>query len=440
MRARLRSEWTWWGAALLGVAAMAWLGLVGFAWSDYDNEASGAFQALIRGDVWGFLELAPAYGGSLVLRAPFAAATAALGGGELAVYRAVSIPCLLAVAALAIVVVRRMTDRGRSTGARALVLGLCVANPITLRALELGHPEELLCAALSIGAVLAASSRRTLLAAILLGLAIATKAWAVLAIGPVLLALPVRRVFALVVAGAVTLAVLVPVMLAGSPIALAHGAGTTGTIFQPWQVFWALGDAGHVVIGGDGQPKPDGYRLPPQWASTLTHPLIALLVVPFSLLWLRLRGAAPRVDPEQLLLLLALLFLLRCVLDPWNVVYYELPFLLALLAWEALCRPDRPPVLAVACSALTWITLVEAPNWLSPDMQCALFLAWSLPLVAWLARETLWPGDGVGARRGAERAAMVARGRRVVTHRGDAYGAVRVAACARPSDEHRGAA
>ena len=392
-------------AALLGVAAMSWVGLVGFAWSDYDNEAAGAFAALIRGDLWGFLELAPVYGGSLVLRAPFAGATAALGGGELAVFRAVSIPCLMAVAVLAVVVVGRMADRGRSIGARALVLVLCVANPITLRALELGHPEELLCASLAIGAVLAASSRRTLLAAVLLGLAVATKAWAVLAIGPVLLALPGRRMAALVVAGCVTLLVLAPLLLAGSPAALAHGASTTGTIFQPWQVFWLLGDAGHVVIGGDGMPKPDGYRVPPGWLSPLAHPLIALLVVPFSLLWLRVRGAAPRVDPEQLLLALALLLLLRCVLDPWNVVYYELPFLLALLAWEALCRPDRPPVLAVAASAAAWATLVEAPNWLSPDLQCAFFLAWSLPLVAWLARETFWPAVSVGAGRRAARAA-----------------------------------
>ena len=63
--------------------------------------------------------------------------------------------------------------------------------------------------------------------------------------------------------------------------------------------------------------------------------------------------AAPRFGGEQLLLLLALLLLLRCVLDPWNVVYYELPFLLALLCWEALCRPERPPVLALAASLAT---------------------------------------------------------------------------------------
>ncbi len=387
MRARARIEGGWWAAALAGVAVMSWLTLQGFAWNDYDDEVSVAFQALIAGDIGGFLGQLPAYGGSLVLRAPFAGATAALGGGELAVYRAVSIPCLLAAAVFAVFLVRRLDERGRSRGVRALVLGLCVCNPITLRALEIGHPEELLGAVLAIGAVLAATDRRTILAAVLLGLAIATKSWAVLAIGPVLLALPERRVLALCIAGGVTAAVLAPIAIAGSHDALVTGASTTGSvIFQPWQAWWFLGESGHAVIGGGGIPKPPGWRVPPDWLSPLTHPLIAFLVVPLSLAWARVHRAAPRFGGEQILLLLALLFLLRCVLDPWNVVYYELPFLLALLTWEALCRPERPPVLALTATAVAWVTLHRAQAWLSPDMQSLAFLACSLPLAAWMAR------------------------------------------------------
>jgi hypothetical protein len=366
---------------------MCWLTLQGFAWNDYDTEVSAAFRSLIAGDVNGFLAQAPAYGGSLVLRAPLAGAVAALGGGELAVYRAVSIPGVLAVALLGLVLVRRMGERGRAKGARALVLGLCVANPITISALEFGHPEELLCAALAIGAVLAAIDRRTVLAAVLLGLAIATKSWAVLAIGPVLLALPARRLFALVIAGIVSIAVVAPVFLAGTPAALVQSASTTGPIFVPWHLFWFLGDGGQVVIGGNGLPKPAGYRVAPEWLSPLTHPLIAFLVVPLSLGWARAhRAAAARAGGEQVLLLLALLLLLRCVLDPWNIVYYELPFLLALLAWEALCRPERLPVVALAATVVVWVTFERAPDWLSPDMQTVFFLGWALPLVAWMAR------------------------------------------------------
>jgi hypothetical protein len=394
--ARLRHDWPWISAALACVAVMSWLTLDGFAWNGYDTEVSGAMKFLIAGDIHGYLARLPAYGGSLVLRAPFAGAVAALGGGELAVYRAVSIPCLLALAWLAVVLVGRMDRCGRTVGARALVLGLCVANPVTLRALDLGHPEELLAAALAIGAVLAASDRRTVLAAILLGLAIATKAWAVLAIGPVLLALPARRLLALAIAGTVTAVVLAPMLIGGAHHALVVGSATTGkVIFQPWQLFWWLGDTGHVVIGGNGLPKPDGYRVPPEWLSPLTHPMIAVLVVPASALWARLRGWAPRVDGEQLLLLLALLLLARCVFDVWNVVYYSLPFLLALLAWEALCVPERLPLVSLGASLLVWATFQWAPQVLSPDMQCAMYLAWALPLGGWLARTAFAPSRRV---------------------------------------------
>jgi hypothetical protein len=387
VRDRLRTDATWWAAALAGVLTMSWLALTGFAWNDYDNEVSAAYGALSAGDIHGFLALAPAYGGSLVLRAPFAGITAALGGGELAVYRAVSIPCIFAVAVLAVALVRRMRARGHSTGARALALGLCVANPITLRALEIGHPEELLGAAFAIGAVLAAADRRTILAAVLLGLAIATKAWAVLAIGPVLLALPGRRILALGIAGLIPLAVIAPIWLTGSPETFVVSSATTGgTIFQPWHLFWFLGDTGQVVIGGNGLPKPDGWRVPPGWLSPLTHPFIAFLVVPLSLAWARVHRGASRPHPEQLLALLALLFFLRCALDPWNVIYYQLPFVLALLTWEVLCRPERPPVAALTVTVLTWVTFQSAPNWLSPDMQSVVFVAWALPLIAWLAR------------------------------------------------------
>lgn len=365
---------------------MSWLALPGFAWNDYDAEASAAFRALIAGDIHNFLALSPVYGGSLVLRSPFAGVTAAFGGGELAVYRAVSIPGVFAVAALGISLVRRMGARGRTNAARALVLGLSVANPVTLRALEMGHAEELLCAALAIGALLAAIDRRTILAAVLLGLAIATKSWAVLAIGPVLLALPGRRILALGIASAITLAVLAPLLLTSPPQSFVQGTSTTGAIFAPWHIFWFLGETGQVVIGGDGLPKPDGYRVPPEWLSPLTHPLIAFLVVPLSLVWARVHRMTRGGGGEQLLLLLALLFLLRCALDPWNVIYYELPFLLALLAWEALCRPERLPIVALTATVLTWVTFQSAPDVLSPDMQSIFFAAWALPLAAWMAR------------------------------------------------------
>src|SRR5664280_3370802 len=179
--------------ALAGCAVLAWLGLYGFAWNDYDNEARAAFDALVHGHVEQFLRLAPAYGGSLVERAPFALIPGLWGGGELAVYRMVALPCLLASALLGVWLVARMRGEGRPALHRALALAVCVANPITLRALEVGHPEELLGACLCVAAVLLASEDRGLWAGAALGLAIATKEWALLAAAPVLLALPARR-------------------------------------------------------------------------------------------------------------------------------------------------------------------------------------------------------------------------------------------------------
>ena len=41
-----------------GCAAMAWLGLYGFAWNDYDTEARPAFDALVHGHALEFLRLA----------------------------------------------------------------------------------------------------------------------------------------------------------------------------------------------------------------------------------------------------------------------------------------------------------------------------------------------------------------------------------------------
>ena len=165
----LRSLAPWIVLAALGAAGLAWLGLLGFAFSDYEFEAAPAFAALVHGDLTGFLERCPAYGGSLMMRAPFALAVDGLGGGDVAVFRAVGVPCLLAGAALGVVLAGQLLARGAGRGTVATVVCLCAVNPITLRALDLGHPEELLGAALCAASVLAASQGRSVWAGALLG-------------------------------------------------------------------------------------------------------------------------------------------------------------------------------------------------------------------------------------------------------------------------------
>jgi hypothetical protein len=375
--------------ALGATTAMAWLGLYGFAWNDYDNEARPALDSLSHGHVLDFLRLAPSYGGSLIERAPFALIPRLWGGGELAVYRLVALPCLLAAAVLGVWLLARMRAERRSVLARAVALGVCVGNPITLYALELGHPEELLGAALCVAAVLLAarsSGARAgpLLAGVLLGLAIANKEWALLAAGPVLLVLPAkRRLVCLLSAAATAAAILAPLVIfsSGGFVAGSRAAAAApSAIFQPWQLWWFLGHHGALVHGAFGTPKP-GYRVAPAWIGPVSHPLIlAVGAVIAAALWLRSR----RLSERDALLALALVLLLRCLLDTWDVVYYPLPFLLALLAWEVRGPALRPPLLALTATLLVWLSFHWLPSHASPDLQAASFLAWALPLTAWL--------------------------------------------------------
>jgi hypothetical protein len=373
--------------AFLGSAALAWLGLYGTAWSDYELEVQPAAEALAHLHIGEFLRLAPIYGGSLIERAPFALLPGLWHGGSLAIYRMLALPCLLAGATLGVVLVARMRAAGRPRLARAIVLGVCVANPVTLIALELGHPEEMLGAVLCIAAVMLAgapapSRRQALLAGALLGLAVANKQWAILAAGPVLLALPSgRRTICLASAIVVALVLVAPLLLgsSGGYAAGAEGAVATGSIiFQPWQIWWFFGAHGHAVHGLLGAVKP-GYRLGPAWTGTISHPLI-LLTAPLMVvaLWSRHRGT--RLPLRQALLALAVTLLVRSLLDTWDTIYYLLPALLALATWEAESSSPRPPVVALALSVVLWGQSQWLGTHASPDLQAAIFTAWMVPL------------------------------------------------------------
>jgi hypothetical protein len=375
--------------ALAGCTVLAWLGLRGFIWSDYESEAQPAIAALVHGHLAQFLRLAPAYGGSLVERAPFALVPRLWAGGELAVYRAVAVPCLLACAALGVWLVGRMRVLRRTRVARAVALTICVVNPLTLHALELGHPEELLGASLCVGAVLLAGGERPLWAGVALGLAIANKEWALLAVGPVLLALaPRNRLPCLASAIAVTAALLAPLMLVGSggfAAATRTSAAPAAVIFHPWQIWWFLGH--HDALGhGTLAPAQLGYRVGPAWTASVSHPsILALGLVVSVALWLRERRNGS-IGTHGALLALALVMLLRCLFDTWDTSYYLLPFVFALLAWEVSGPLARPPLLAAASTVLASLTFVWLPSHASADLQAAIFLSWSAPLAAALAQ------------------------------------------------------
>ena len=271
--------------------------------------------------------------------------------------------------------------------------------------LETGHPEELLGAVLCVAAVLAAGAQpRHRSPGVLLGLAIANKPWAVLAVAPVMLALPEGRVAAATIAGVVTSSIMAPMLLLGGAAGAVSTAATqTGEIFQPWQVWWFLGEPGETIRSLYGE-KP-GYRAAPAWLGAVARPLVVLVPLALCLALARTVRARPWHDA---LLLLALVLLLRCVLDPWNVVYYELPFLLALLAWEVHSRPGWP-LLSLMATALSWLTLEQLTTIASPDLQAAAFLAWSVPvavaMTARLSGRSLVP-DSVRTRAGGRTAVV----------------------------------
>src|SRR3954471_10955727 len=302
--------------AACGLLLLAWMGLKTPAFTDYEVEVEPAVTALRDGHLHAFLAALPAYGGSVVLRSPFAFLPDLWGGGYLALFRSLAFPCLAAGAGLGVYLWAQATRLGRGRVAAWTALCLCAINPLTLRALEIGHPEELLGGALCVAAALAAR-RPAAAAGALLGLAIANKPWAVLAAIPVAVIAPERRALLLGVAGATAAVILGPLLLAGGEEVRKAGsaAPNSNQIFQPWQVWWFLGEHGHVVRGAFGV-KPD-YRAAPGWIGHVGRPIVVLVPVALSLFLATRLKERPWHDG---LLLLVLVLLLRCVLDPWNVI------------------------------------------------------------------------------------------------------------------------
>jgi hypothetical protein len=371
-------------AASLGAVALVAMNMQTMAFTDYEIEAEPSFQALRHGDLLGFLHHLPAYGGSLILRAPFALLPNLWHGGDLALFRSVAVPCLLAAIALALVLFARARELGAAPAAAWLGLALVAVNPLTLRALEIGHPEELLGGVLCVAAGLAAAGRRPALAGALLGAAVASKPWAAVAVVPVLLMLPHGRWRALAWAVGVAALIVAPMVAfsGGAVTSTAAVARASGAIFQPWQIWWFLGEHGHRVMGTYAEHV--GYRTPPAWVTRVSHPLAILVPVTFAIALARTRRTLGAAEGFALL---ALALHLRCLLDSWDAIYYAIPACLALVAWEVHAR--RPPYLALTVSVLAWATFQLVPRVATPDVQSAAYLLWSVPLAVGLAL-SLW--------------------------------------------------
>ena len=370
------------------------------------DDAGPPIEAIARGDLNGFFAEQPPMGSfSLLVRAPFAAAVKASGveHNSLWMYRAGAFACLLALALLAVWTMAAMLRRGRPRLTAFLVPAALLAGPLTYAALKYGHPEELLGAALCVSGVLAAGRGRSLWAGLLLGCAIATKQWAILAVPVAMVAAPRGRVrvpaFAAGAAGLLTLPMLLAdpsrFWLAQKSVGIATTFTNTVTASNVWFVF-AHGSTGPTQT-------PDGVQVLTQYSLSdtlghVTHPLVVVLALAAIAAYAVRRRGADGVHHEEALQLLALVFLVRCVFDPLTYSYHHAPFLVALLVYEGL-RRKVPVMSGFAVAALLAMTYVVAPM-RDAVLLNVFYLAWSLPLLAALAVATLAPerADRLAAR------------------------------------------
>jgi hypothetical protein len=378
-----------WSGALGCAVLILFAGTRDVFWNgDFMVEAWPAYKLLMAGDVHGYLAHLPGYTGFvLTIGGPAAFLAGLIGGHETAAYRLSVLPALIALAWLAVVLTRHALDNGLKGW--PLVLLLTAAGPLVLRAIVDGHPEEVLATAAAVGAVLTARAGRPTAAALLLVGAVVAKQSAILAVGPALLAAPV---------GHRRLAVIGAEMLVHP---MARGTLTsTGNLFHPQQIWWPFGVEPPASFTEAGH----GLKTSPEWLRPITHPLIVAIAVPLSLAWWR----RPNRNLDDALALLALLFLLRCLLDPWNLGYYHLPLVTALIAWEVRRGRDWP-LLGLAVSAATWFTFVMNDGRVS-DRPFYIYMAWALPLLVLLARHLYvaraplpyrrpWPVDPTSAGR-----------------------------------------
>jgi Glycosyltransferase family 87 len=318
--------------------ASAWLASGASSLGDWPNDAGRAVLPLAHGDVARYLSEHVGMGPAATLvQAPFAA----LGGSEqLSVYRWACFPCLLIAGLVGLYLASIARRRGVSTIGQVLIAGLFVVNPLTVEALQWGHPEEVLTAALAVAAVAAASEGKSRWAVVLLGLALASKQWALIAILPTLMALPGGRVrvgfAALAIAAALTLpgALASPGAFTGTQAGSAHTKG----VVTPWSGWYAVSRLRTEVVGeGEATMTVQVYR-PPSLVGAISRPLIVLLAFAIPVAW-GLRRRSFSLAGGDAMALLALLALLRCFLDPVDNVYYHAPLLLAVIGWDALaCR------------------------------------------------------------------------------------------------------
>jgi hypothetical protein len=352
---------------------------------DGDN-AGPAINALVHGNLAGFAAHQPVMGPvSLLLRAPFAALAGSLGGGNLLTYRLGALACLLPVAAFAAWLIyscvsgeRRDWSSPVAGIAAAIAVFVLLEGPATRAAIRLGHPEEPLTAMLATAAVVAAIRGRSGWAGLLIGVAIATKAWALIAVPPVLAGLPAQRRRAVTIAAAVAAVLIAPGAIANPSALLASGSRLAGrNLVNPFSLWWPLGRPFSVL----GAPSSLVRQLPYGFTRLgLAGLLLAGGLATAAFTRIKERGWVQLRDP---LALLALLGLVRCIGDPLPQEYYYAAALIPLAVWEVVSMRRFPLVTALAAAYVAAIPGAMAH--LGPEAASAVSLISGLALASYLA-------------------------------------------------------
>jgi hypothetical protein len=326
---------------LVGVLS-AWLASRATNIGDWGADGGPVIEALAAGHVGEYLRWSGLTGPfATVVQAPFVTLS---GGSGVAAYQWAVFPCLFGAGLVGLYLGRVAGRRGASQLAQVVLPLLFLLNPITFEALRLGHPEEVLTAALLVAAMAAASEKHSASAALFLGLAVASKQWAVIGFLPVLLVLPARRLKTGIVAVAVIGVLFLPSVAASPGSFLGAQQVASGTpqngVAGPLSIWYPVASSTKVVSSVNGERFVAHVEHAPELAASVSHSLIVLLALalPLALAW---RRGLP-LSPSDGFALLVLLALLRCVLDPVDNLYYQEPLLLALIGWDAVSPRTAP--------------------------------------------------------------------------------------------------
>jgi hypothetical protein len=336
--------------------------------NDFRAEAWPAYRALEHWHLLQFVRLSPAYVGSLVMRAPFLPLAGVFGGGWKGAYFATALPCIVAPPLIGIWLSTMPRARvGSGVASRISPLVLYAANPIAIVCLGFGHAEDVLGAALCVGATVLAVRGSVGWSGVLTGLAVANKPWALVLVPVVLAVLPAGRARCAAVMAGTAAAILVPIFavrevsLSAGSAAASFGSQTGHLFLIPQLLYWAG---------------------PSSWLVQHAHVLIVVVAFACAGTWWALRGRSlPRTpEPTEALLLLMLVLFLRAALDPWDNLYYQTPFLFALMAYEARRTPWLTALFSVA------LLLLVPPSVLggTRDLAAARYTALAVPTITLL--------------------------------------------------------